>query len=126
MDSSKVLSSMESHIKQYSRLLEMKKEHLNRIASDDTESVILSDIAELGVRYMKRMEGILEKLREVELKRIPEKKTDKLIKHLLAESAKSSYLSKPTQFNDGDTKFFEGRITTINEVIYILMEDDEE
>lgn len=47
---------------------------------------------------------------------------DKLVNYLIGELAKSNYLSKPSQFNDGDTKFQEGRLSALNEMIILLTE----
>lgn len=49
---------------------------------------------------------------------------DKLINFILGEIAKSSYLSKPNQFNDGDTKFQEGRLSALNEMAVLLTDGD--
>ena len=49
---------------------------------------------------------------------------DKLVNFLLGEIAKSSYLSKPSQFNDGDTKFQEGRLSALNEMVVLLTDED--
>lgn len=53
-------------------------------------------------------------------------KIEKLVDFIVGEIAKSSYLSKPSQFNDGDTKFQKGRLSALNDMISLLMDKNKE